>query len=322
MEKETDNKRLLQNTFVVWLLAMVCCLLWGSAFASIKTGYRLFEIASDDTAAIILFAGCRFALSGVLAVIIACVMRRGFIHPVRGNIGKVICLSVFQTIIQYMFFYIGLANISGVKASIVSSVSAFISILIACLIFRQEKLTVMKIAGCVLGFAGVVLVNMSGVNFEMHLTGEGFMIISAASNAVAAVLIKNFSAGDDPLMLNGYQFIAGGVIMAAAGVAMGGRITVVTPGGIAIFLYLAMVSAVAYSLWSILLKYNPVSRVAVFSFMTPVFGVILSALILHETDQASGWASILALILVCIGIYIVNRRQVPAGENDTQGELL
>jgi drug/metabolite transporter (DMT)-like permease len=40
-------------------------------------------------------------------------------------------------------------------------------------------------------------------------------------------------------------------------------------------LYLALVSAVAYSLWGILLKYNPISRVAVFGFMTPVFGVIL-----------------------------------------------
>lgn len=70
--------------------------------------------------------------------------------------------------------------------------------------------------------------------------------------------------------------------------------------------YLAMISAVAYSLWGILLKYNPISRVAVFGFMNPVIGVILSAIVLDEKDTL-GVTSVIALILVCIGIYIVNR---------------
>ena len=70
-------------------------------------------------------------------------------------------------------------------------------------------------------------------------------------------------------------------------------------------LYLAMVSAVAYSLWGMLLKYNPISKVAVFGFMNPVFGVILSALLLQEADSL-GVMCIAALGLVCVGIYIVN----------------
>ena len=79
-------------------------------------------------------------------------------------------------------------------------------------------------------------------------------------------------------------------------------------------LYLALVSALAYSLWGILLKYNPVSRVTVFGFMNPVFGVLLSALLLGETGQASGVRSLLALVLVCTGICLVNTssRQEPS----------
>lgn len=50
--------------------------------------------------------------------------------------------------------------------------------------------------------------------------------------------------------------------------------------------YMACISAVAYTLWGILLKYNPISRVAVFGFMNPVFGVILSAMVLGEKEQA------------------------------------
>lgn len=73
--------------------------------------------------------------------------------------------------------------------------------------------------------------------------------------------------------------------------------------------YLAVVSAVAYSLWGILLKYNPVSKVAVFGFMNPVFGVILSALLLGEGAQAAGVKSLIALLLVSIGIYVVNKKE-------------
>ena len=87
---------------------------------------------------------------------------------------------------------------------------------------------------------------------------------------------------------------------------MGGHITKVTPSGIGLLVYLALVSAVAYSLWGILLKYNPVSRVTVFGFMNPVFGVLLSARLLGETDQASGILGLLSLLLVSVGIYVVN----------------
>ena len=92
--------------------------------------------------------------------------------------------------------------------------------------------------------------------------------------------------------------------MTAAGYLMGGRIETVTAAGVGMLIYLACVSAVAYTLWGILLKYNPVSKVAVFGFMNPVFGVILSALLLNEKNQASGWMTIAALLLVSIGIYI------------------
>jgi drug/metabolite transporter (DMT)-like permease len=53
--------------------------------------------------------------------------------------------------------------------------------------------------------------------------------------------------------------------------------------------YLGFVSAAAYSLYGLLLKYHPVSKVAIFGFTNPIFGVILSALFLHEDLSALGW---------------------------------
>ena len=96
--------------------------------------------------------------------------------------------------------------------------------------------------------------------------------------------------------------------MTFIGSLMGGSVTQITASGILLLIYLAFVSAAAYSAWGLLLKYNPVSKVAVFGFMTPVFGVILSALFLHEGQQAGGMLSVISLALVCVGIYIVNRK--------------
>ena len=103
----------MQNPVVVWLGAMLCCFLWGSAFPCIKIGYKLWEINSLDTASQILFAGMRFLLAGILAIVLGSMLERRFLKPEQGAAGKILWLSLLQTVAQYMFFYIGLAHTSG-----------------------------------------------------------------------------------------------------------------------------------------------------------------------------------------------------------------
>lgn len=298
----------MQKTVVVWLGALLCCALWGSAFPCIKIGYQLFKIGAKDVATQILFAGARFFLAGVLAILIGSVLNKKPLLPRKGAIGRIVWLSFLQTVLQYLFFYIGLAHTSGVKASIIEGVNVFIAILVASLIFHQEKLTARKMIGCVIGFAGVVLVNVNGSGMDAGISffGEGFIFLSTVAYAFSSVFLKRYAKEDNPVMLSGYQFVTGGIIMMLCGFGMGGTLTHVTPAGIAMLLYLALVSAVAYSLWGVLLKYNPISKVAVFGFMNPVFGVILSAILLNEAGTI-GAMCLVALVLVCVGIYIVNK---------------
>ena len=140
----------------------------------------------------------------------------------------------------------------------------------------------------------------------MNLLGDGFAIFSAISLAISSVLIKKFSAHEDPVTISGYQFIAGGAFMICLGLIFGGNIQLGDFRGILVLIYLAFLSAIAYSLWGILLKYNPVSRVTVFSFTTPVFGVLLTLLLLNEDSGVSPLNIILALLLVSSGIFILN----------------
>ena len=63
--KPAAREAVLQKGVVVMLLALVCAMLWGSAFPCIKIGYGLFRVASGDAAGQILFAGIRFTLAGI-----------------------------------------------------------------------------------------------------------------------------------------------------------------------------------------------------------------------------------------------------------------
>lgn len=303
-KKETP---FLQKTVVVWVLALVCCALWGSAFPCIKIGYRLFAIEASDTATQILFAGCRFTLAGIIAILIGSVLNHTFLYPKKNAWGKVLWLSMLQTVLQYFFFYIGLAHTSGVKASIIEAVSVFVAIFVASMIFHQEALTKQKLLGSLIGFIGVVLINLNGLTFEFVWNGEGFILISTIAYAFSSVYLKRFSVEHHPVMLSGYQFVLGGIIMMIGGLMMGGKITQVSASGIGMLIYLALVSSVAYSLWGILLKHNPVSKVSVFGFMNPVCGVLLSAILLQEQNQAGGVICLISLVLVCVGITISQR---------------
>lgn len=299
----------LKNNLIVCLLAMLCCILWGSAFPCIKIGYELFNIPSGETASQILFAGIRFTLAGILAWIFGSLIIKKPLIPEKKAYPKIALLSLFQTVLQYLFFYVGLAHTTGVKSSIIKGANVFICILFSSLIFKLEKLTPKKIIGCIAGMSGVVIINLWGTAIDMNMSflGEGFIALSMFANAMSSVLVKIFSKEHNPVMLSSFQFTLGGIIMIICGILFGGELTVITGKGILMLLYLALISSVAYSVWSVLLKYNPVSRVSVFGFMTPVFGVILSALFLGETEQAFSLSSVIALILICAGIIIVNK---------------
>lgn len=313
-----ERKQRLTKTWVVAALASVCCMLWGSAIPVIKTGYRLLSLDSADTASQIVFAGIRFTLAGVLVLVFASVQKKKVMLPDR-KIFKSACLvCLAQTVGQYFFFYIGVANTSGVKSGILTGLGNFIAILLACLIFKNERMTGRKLLGCILGFAGVVVINLMGNSLDMGFTllGEGCVLISQFAYGMSTVLIHIFSKEVSPVVLSGTQFFIGGILLFLIGIGMGGHLEHLSGPAIAVILYLAFLSAVAYTLWSVLLTYNDVSKVAIFGFINPLFSVILSAIVLGEVQQAFQMGSLIALILVCVGIYVVNAPEKERKSNE------
>lgn len=302
------KKNIFSNPALACILAIFCSFLWGSAFPCIKIGYNLLEIESGNTASQILFAGIRFTIAGILAIIIGSAGSKKFLIPQKSSYLNIFKLCLSQTVIQYLFFYIGLANTTAVNSSIIKGSGTFITIIIACFIFRQERFTMPKLIGCALGFLGIVLLNIGdGPAGGFRITGEGFILLANIAGAFSTAMIKNYSKTEMPVVLSGYQFTLGGIILTLSGIFMGGQLNRITPKGIAMLLYLAFISAAAYSIWGMLLKYNRLSKIAVYGFMTPVFGFLLSAVLLKESKNAFELKYIAALLLVCGGIFVVNK---------------
>ncbi|WP_230352805.1 DMT family transporter [Lelliottia sp. WAP21] len=293
---------------VAYACATLCCLLWGSSYPAIKSGYELFQIATDDIPSKLVFAGYRFLFAGALLLLFALAQRKPIARFTTRQFGQLTLLGLTQTSIQYTFFYIGLAWTTGVNGSIMNATGTFFSVLLAHFIYHNDKLSYNKSLGCVLGFAGVMLVNFNHGLSDFHFVwkGDGFVILAAFILSSATLYGKRISQTVDPTVMTGWQLALGGLALVVAGYLTGGTLEVHSIDAAAILGYLTLLSSVAFALWSVLLKVNRVSMIAPFNFVVPVAGTVLSAIFLGENILDIKYA--VALVLVCSGIGWVNKR--------------
>ncbi len=297
----------------ILLPALICALLWGSAFPGVKTGYTLLGVA-DDAFSKLYFAGWRFTLAGVLVLVVYAILYRKSILPPKNLMRGIVLLGLVQTTVQYIFYYIGLSHTTGVKGAVLTATGTFFAVLFSHFIFPDDKINRYKALGCIMGFEGVVLISMG--NNELFasgftMSGEGFMIISAAGAAAGAVVSKMIARarGAEPMVITGWQLMVGGVILLLVGRIGGGHFTQVSPKGCLLLGYLVFLSATAFTIWTILLKHYPVGKVTVYNFLTPIFGTLLSGLFLGESIFQT--RNVISLLFVCAGIVLVNFAKLP-----------
>lgn len=307
-----DKEQFFKRKSVLILCALISTALWGSAFPCVKAGYQLWHIEIDDPASQMLFAGTRFILAGLITLLMAHFMERGCMQREHRweSLKRIFLLGIIQTTLQYVFYYIAMAHVTGVKGAILNGASAFVCVLMARIYYKeQERLSRSRILGCVLGLTGVIVVNLGkgSLGDGWSWLGEGFMILAVLMSALGSLVSKEISGEIRPVTLCGGQLLTGGILLAAAGSVTGGHLdwgTVDIQGGL-LLLYMAFISAAAFSLWTILLKYNSMGKVTIFNFLIPVFGTILSAVFLG--DNLWNPYILSSLPLVCAGIWLVNR---------------
>jgi len=292
---------------IVFACATLCCLLWGSSYPAIKSGYELFQIATNDIPSKVVFAGYRFVFAGLLLLLLALAQRKPIGRLSPRQFGQLTVLGLTQTAIQYTFFYIGLAYTTGAKGSIMNATATFFSVMLAHFIYQNDRISYNKALGCILGFAGVMIVNFNSGLQDFHFVwnGDGFVVLAAFILSAATLYGKRISQTVDPMVMTGWQLAIGGVMLVVGGYMTGGTLALPSVKAAAILGYLTLLSSVAFALWSLLLKYNRVSMIAPFNFLVPVAGTVLSAIFLGENILEIKYA--VALVLVCSGIWWVNK---------------
>ena len=299
---DNKNTNILTKTYSRVTLTLLCCFLWGSAFPCIKMGYDWLGIKTVGEQ--ILFAGYRFFLAGIITFCLACIFEKKIIKLKRANIIHILEFGLLNTTLQYVCFYIGLNYVSGTKGSILNAANVFVSIILAHFFFDEEKITWLKSIGCLIGFAGVIIINLGDFGGNFSFMGEGMVILSTIIYGTCSVLVKFLVKQESPMTITAYQLSFGGAVLIVIGFANGGHVMEYDFKSLLLLLYLAILSSVAFSIWTALLNKNEAGKVTVFGFSIPIFGSLLSSLLLGE--KVITLKNFIAFICVCAGIIIIN----------------
>ena len=292
---------LLKKPWFAAVGAILCTALWGSAYPVIKYSYAQLHI--ESVADKLAFAGARFILAGVMVFAAAWIIRKRPPLIPKERVGGAILYGAVQTGLMYILNYIGVANTSATKTSILTAASAFFAVLAAPLFFKNERLTALKVIGVILGFSGIIVVNTSGLDGGISFMGEGLVLLAAVLNTAGGFIGKRAAKGC-VFEMTAFQLFIGGLLILAVALLMGAGF-VFSAESVLLTLYLAFVSAAAFSLWTALLTRHDAGRILVFNLLIPIFGAIWSFLILGERSIFDPMY-LVSIALITVGIFLVN----------------
>ncbi len=303
----TKNVSIFQRPAWVVVFAMTAAIAWGWAFPLIKVGFNAFGITTDMTGSKMLFAGIRFAAAGLIILSVARSSRRSFTTSKASDWWFILAFALMNTTLHYFFFYVGMSHSEGSRAAILNSLGTFLVVLLACACFKSDKLTPQKIVGCMVGFCGILALNIGGAESgQFTWLGDGMIILNALCGALSNLMTRGLSRRINVFVGTGYSLTIGGLLLIIPGLLWGGTLPHINALGIVCLLLLIAISAIGFALYNKLLSCNPVGRVAIFNSLIPIVGAVTSCLCLGETFHQK---YVLAGGLAALGIYLINKRK-------------
>ena len=290
------------------LLAILCALGWSLVYPFIELGYGELQIDSADLGSKILFAGIRFFAAGLLVLAFSAVQKRK-LAVTRKEVPWLTLFALVNTALHYLFSYIGLSYIPSARSTILDSMGSFFLIILSGLFLEDDTFSVKKIAGCLLGFCGILTISITpggGLFSGISFLGDGMILLNACCAAGGGILTRFISKKMDMMTATGYGMSAGGLMLLLVGLMVGVRQPWnLSLWGVTILFVLVLISAVCFGIYNMLLANHPISKVAIYNSLIPVFGVMFSSLLLREPFS---WQYILAAGLTAAGVYVVNRK--------------
>lgn len=295
----TDRKHHLDATAVLSLL--LCCVLWG--FNQVAAKVAIAEIPP------LLQAGMRSL--GAAALVALWSRARGVRLLQRDGTlpGGFWAGALFAA--EFACIFIGLQFTTASRMVVFIYLSPFIVALGMHFIAHVERLRPLQWLGLLAAFAGVASAFAEGFSQPAagprqwlgDLLGVAAAVLWAGTTLVIRATRLSSAAAEKTLL---YQLVVSGVALTAAGAALGEHWRAVVSGTAwaAFGFQVVIVTFASYLVWFWLVRHYPATRLASFTLLTPIFGLLAGAFVLHEPVTPR---LLFALGTVVFGIAMVNR---------------
>ena len=290
--------------FIPILLALVVMLCWGSLYPVVKLGYEKLEINTAYYPNLLYFAGVRFTVSGAVIVLLLGVKNKTVptVKTKKEWLG-IALVALFSVMLNYSLAFYGLSIVASSKTALLKQAGALIFIVISALLFKEDKMTVGKAIGAVLGLGSIIILNINQLGFSLGF-GETVIVVSSFCTVTASVICKKMLKGTDSIVITGYSQLFGGVILLAIGFACGGEMRMAQFGDYLLFGYMVVATCASYMIWYTIVQKYELSKLFITKLSEPVFAAIIGAIILKE--DLLQWHYIGAFLCIATAVIISN----------------
>lgn len=290
------------NKNKLMLYALLVMLLWGTLFPMVKLGYTVYNIVT--TGDILFFAGVRFSVCGAIICLYSFITDRESYKAVIPSLTPILLSGFFAIILHYGFTYTALKLTDSSKTAILKQVGVLLYVCFSFMFFKEDKPTVKKLIGVLMGFVGIVAINASsdGISFNI---GDVLIIAASFCTVFSNVISKKVFRTVKPIISTGISQLFGGIVLLIVGRLLGGSMSLVFNKSAFIMVYICLASIFSYSIWYTVVKNGELSKLFIIKFAEPVFACVFGAMILGENIFKIQY--ILAFLLIATGIYISNK---------------
>ena len=289
----------MKNKSVWW--ALLVMLLWGSLFPMVKLGFSAYQVSS--IADILLFAGIRFVVGGVVICIFSAIRDKESYRPVKGAWFPILLSGLFAIILHYSFTYLGLELTESSKTALIKQIGALIYICFSFLFVKEDRPTLQKILAALIGFGGIIALNITSEGLSFSL-GDALILSASFCTVFSNVISKSVFKKVSPITATGVSQLFGGAVLLLVGFLMGGRVTFRADASLWIMVYICAASIVSYCIWFTVVKSGELSKLFIIKFAEPIFACVFGMLILGENIWRIQY--LVAFLLISGGILLSN----------------
>lgn len=276
------------------LMGVAFAAMWSSAFATARI--IVAEVPPFMTLSV------RFAISGLIAVIIARALGQGW----RLTRPQLIAVIVFGICQNALYLGLNFTALQFTPASVAAIIASSMPLIVAALgwAFRGDRLPPLGTLGLILGFAGVILIMGTRVQGGVQLSGILLCIGGTIALAIATLSVKGASSGGNLLMIVGLQMLVGSVTLAPFAVLESPPDRISAAALLAFAYQIAVPGLAATIIWFTLVARIGTVGASAYHFLNPFFGVAIAAWLLAEPIV---WQDILGVVIIMAGIAAVQR---------------